>query len=170
MAAVLAGLKSVDFYRKLKRDLQQELTEASIAGAALSICAAIFMVLLVVAEFSAYLSVTTESKVVLDHFDSSSDDTLQVNFNITFPHLKCEYASVDATNFMGTHDAGLAARVSKVRLDKTGKNVGRVDDSKQKEVRHTTDETPHEGPTKAMSLTTDTFEAQIGRASCRERV
>ena len=27
MAAVLAGLKSVDFYRKLKRDLQQELTE-----------------------------------------------------------------------------------------------------------------------------------------------
>jgi hypothetical protein len=36
------------------------------------------MVLLVVAEFSAYLSVTTESKVILDHFDSSSDDTLQV--------------------------------------------------------------------------------------------
>jgi len=31
------GLKSVDFYRKLKRDLQSELTEASIAGAALVI-------------------------------------------------------------------------------------------------------------------------------------
>lgn len=51
MAAVLAGLKSVDFYRKLKRDLQQELTEASIAGAALSVCAAIFMIGLVIAEF-----------------------------------------------------------------------------------------------------------------------
>ena len=63
---------------------------------------------------SAYLSVTTESKVILDHFDSSSDDTLQVNFNVSFAHLKCEYASVDASNFMGTHDAGLAARVSKV--------------------------------------------------------
>lgn len=35
MAAVIAGLKSVDFYRKLKKDLQQELTEASFAGAAL---------------------------------------------------------------------------------------------------------------------------------------
>ena len=78
MASVLAGLKAVDFYRKLKRDLQQELTEASIAGAALSICAAIFMIGLVIAEFSSYLSVTTESKVILDHFDSSSDDTLQV--------------------------------------------------------------------------------------------
>ena len=37
------------------------------------------MILLVIAEFSAYLSVTTESKVVLDHFESSIDDTLQVN-------------------------------------------------------------------------------------------
>jgi len=35
MASVIAGLKSVDFYRKLKKDLQQELTEASVAGAAL---------------------------------------------------------------------------------------------------------------------------------------
>jgi len=36
------------------------------------------MIGLVIAEFSAYLSVTTESKVILDQFDSSSDDTLQV--------------------------------------------------------------------------------------------
>ena len=57
----------------------QELTEASFAGAAFSVCAAIFMILLVFAEFSSYLSVTTESKVVLDHFESSVDDTLQVN-------------------------------------------------------------------------------------------
>jgi hypothetical protein len=48
------------------------------------------------------------ARVVLDHFESSSDDTLQVNFNFSFPHLKCEYASIDATNFMGTHDAGLS--------------------------------------------------------------
>merc|ERR1712216_197685 len=141
MAAVLAGLKSVDFYRKLKRDLQQELTEASIAGAALSVCAALFMIGLVIAEFSAYMSVSTDSKVILDHFDSSSDDTLQVNFNISFPHLKCEYASVDATNFMGTHDAGLGKRVSKVRLGGSGKSLGRYDDGKiQSNIRHVMDE------------------------------
>ena len=58
---------------------EQELTEASFAGAALSVCAAIFMILLVIGEFSTYMSVTTESKVVLDHFDSSADDTLQVS-------------------------------------------------------------------------------------------
>ena len=60
--------------------------------------------------------INTESKVNLDHFENVAEDTLQINFNITFARLKCEYASVDATNFMGTHDAGLAARVSKVRL------------------------------------------------------
>jgi hypothetical protein len=38
------------------------------------------MIALVIAEFSSYMTVTTDSKVVLDHFDSSADDTLQVNF------------------------------------------------------------------------------------------
>ena len=78
----------------------------------------------------------------------------QVNFNISFPHLKCEYASVDATNFMGTHDAGLAARVSKVRLDKSARSLGRFDDSQQKQHKHSMDETPHEGPATALPLNT----------------
>ena len=64
---------------------------------------------------------------------------MQVNFNLSLPHLKCEYASVDATNFMGTHDAGLAARVSKVRLDKNGRPVGRHMERKG-EPKHTVDE------------------------------
>ena len=48
------------------------------------------MILLVIAEFSAYLSVTTESKVVLDHFDSSVEDTLQVLTH--FGTAECLYA------------------------------------------------------------------------------
>ena len=34
----------------------------------------------------------------------------------------------------GTHDAGIAARVSKVRIDKNGRHVGRHDDAQQKQV------------------------------------
>ena len=52
--------------------------------------------------FSTYMTLATESRIMLDHFESSSDDTLQVNFNFSFPHLKCEYASVDATNCKNT--------------------------------------------------------------------
>jgi thiol-disulfide isomerase/thioredoxin len=152
----LASLKSVDFYRKLKRDLQSELTETSISGAALSIVATIVMFGLVVAEFNSYLTTTVESKVVLDHLESMSDDTLQVNFNLSFPHLKCEYASVDATNFMGTHDAGLAARVSKVHLDKNGRMLNKHED-RTRALQHTVDEV-HEGPAMSTLLTTDNFE------------
>ena len=153
MAAVLAGLKSVDFYRKLKRDLQQELTEVravclhALSGSrtfgVVCVCVCVFpvrghsrrragllhgrrsfgmcrafhdfprhrrvqvcvhiwlytwrkgdldhvsggsepvactcAVLTVAAAWhSAYMSVTTESKVILDHFDSGADDSLQV--------------------------------------------------------------------------------------------
>jgi hypothetical protein len=67
-----------NFRSKLKRDLQQELTEASLPGAALSVVAAIVMIGLVIAELNSYLTISTESKVILDHFESSTDDTLQV--------------------------------------------------------------------------------------------
>jgi hypothetical protein len=62
--------------------LQNELTEASAPGAILSAVAAIVMIGLIFAELQAYVAVTTESKVVLDHFESSSDDTLQVNWSL----------------------------------------------------------------------------------------
>ena len=55
---------------------------------------------------------------------------------------------------MGTHDAGLAARVSKVRLDKSARSLGRFDDSQQKQHKHSMDETPHEGPATALPLNT----------------
>ncbi len=34
----------------------------------------------------------------------------QLNLNIDFPSLKCEYAKISATNFMGTHMAGQCTR------------------------------------------------------------
>jgi hypothetical protein len=41
-------------------------------------------------------------------------------FDIDFPHLQCEYCRIQATNFMGTHNAGLATRVNKYHLDSAG--------------------------------------------------
>jgi len=154
----LQSIKSVDFYRKLKRDLQAELTETSIPGAALSVIAAIVMLGLIFAELNSFLAIQTESKVNLDHFENIAEDTLQINFNFTFPRLKCEFASVDATNFMGTHDAGLAARVSKIHLNKDGKTTTRHED-RSKALKHSTDET-HDGPVTSTQLTNDNFETQ----------
>ena len=51
------NLKHVHLSRKLKRDLQAELTEASFPGAALSVVAAIVMLGLIFAELNSFLTV-----------------------------------------------------------------------------------------------------------------
>ncbi len=82
---------------------------------------------------------------------------MQINFNFSFPHLSCEYASVDATNFMGTHDAGLAARVSKVHLDKAGRQLG--PHKERREAKHEVNSSALEaGENNSLLLNTASFE------------
>jgi thiol-disulfide isomerase/thioredoxin len=126
--------------------------------------AGIFILYLVFSQISEYRTLKSETQVMLDHYSHMNsggmddEDTLQINFNLSFPHLSCEYASVDATNFMGTHDAGIAARVSKIHLDAKGRQLGPHKDREKK--KHSTDESPHEGEVKSILLTADTFETE----------
>ena len=70
------SLRDFDFYRKIPKDL----TVASSHGAALSLCAAIFMLVLFIAELWAFLSYSISSSVVLDR---NVDHQIRINFNIT---------------------------------------------------------------------------------------
>ncbi|CAD5315185.1 unnamed protein product [Arabidopsis thaliana] len=69
-------IKSVDFYRKIPRDL----TEASLSGAGLSIVAALAMLFLFGMELSSYLAINTSTSVIVDK--SSDGDFLNIDFNI----------------------------------------------------------------------------------------
>ncbi|KAF2594108.1 hypothetical protein F2Q70_00043745 [Brassica cretica] len=69
-------IKSVDFYRKIPRDL----TEASLSGAGLSIVAALAMIFLFGMELSTYLAVTTNTSVIVHN--SSDGDFLRIDFNV----------------------------------------------------------------------------------------
>ncbi|KAB1215337.1 Protein disulfide-isomerase 5-3 [Morella rubra] len=71
-------LKSVDFYRKIPRDL----TEASLSGAGLSIVAAVFMVFLFGMELNNYLTVSTSTTVIVDK--STDGDFLRIDFNMRY--------------------------------------------------------------------------------------
>ncbi|KAF2581195.1 hypothetical protein F2Q68_00003262 [Brassica cretica] len=82
--------------KKILRDL----TEASFSGAGLSIVAALVMMLLFGMELSSYLEVTTTTAVVVDK--SSDGDFLRIDFNISFPALSCEFASLDVSDVLGT--------------------------------------------------------------------
>ncbi|VFQ58615.1 unnamed protein product [Cuscuta campestris] len=104
-------LKSVDFYRKIPRDL----TEASLSGAGLSLLAAFCMILLFGMELHHYLSVSTTTSVVVDR--SADGDFLRIDFNISFPALSCEFASVDVSDVLGTNRLNITKTVRKYAID-----------------------------------------------------
>ncbi|XP_066390892.1 protein disulfide isomerase-like 5-4 isoform X1 [Miscanthus floridulus] len=105
-------LKSVDFYRKIPRDL----TEASLSGAGLSIVAALAMVFLFGMELSSYLAVNTTTSVIVDR--SSDGEFLRIDFNISFPALSCEFVQVDVSDVLGTNRLNIRKTVRKYSIDR----------------------------------------------------
>ncbi|XP_057529195.1 protein disulfide isomerase-like 5-4 [Amaranthus tricolor] len=104
-------LKSVDFYRKIPRDL----TEASLSGAGLSIVAAFCMIFLFGMELSSYLSLNTSTAVVVDK--SPDGEFLRIDFNMSFPALSCEFASVDVSDVLGTNRLNITKTIRKFSID-----------------------------------------------------
>lgn len=98
MRAPAAGFSACSTAGRLHSDspctpANRDLTEASIPGASLSLVATFIMVFLFGMELQAYLSVQTSTQVIVDK--SRDGDLLRINFNVSFPNLSCEFASVD---------------------------------------------------------------------------
>ncbi|KAL8098587.1 hypothetical protein AgCh_031388 [Apium graveolens] len=104
-------IKSVDFYRKIPRDL----TEASVSGAGMSILAAFVMIFLFGMELNSYLMMNTTTTVVVDN--SLDGDFLRINFNVSFPALSCEFASVDVNDVLGTNRLNITKEIRKYSID-----------------------------------------------------
>ncbi|XAR67474.1 hypothetical protein NMG60_11002247 [Bertholletia excelsa] len=111
-------LKSVDFYRKIPRDL----TEASLSGAGLSIVATFAMIFLFGMELNDYLTVSTTTSVIVDR--SPHGEFLRIGFNISFPALSCEFASVDVSDVLGTNRLNITKTVRKYPIDSNLQTTG----------------------------------------------
>jgi len=103
----------MDFYRKVPSDLLQ--TTAS--GGILTITAAALMVLVLMTEVSVFLS--TEVKTSIDIYTYAGSQ-LRINFNLSFPHLHCDYASVDLWDKIGRNAANVTQNIEKWQLDADG--------------------------------------------------
>ncbi|KAJ3670413.1 hypothetical protein LUZ60_010737 [Juncus effusus] len=147
-------LKSVDFYRKIPRDL----TEASLSGAGLSIIAAFSMMFLFGMELNDYLTISTSTSVVVDR--SSDSEFLRIDFNLSFPALSCEFASVDVSDVLGTNRLNITKTVRKFSIDRnlivTGSeyhsgqipNINKIGDFSEEEL-----------PEGSLDLSTTSFDA-----------
>ena len=140
-----ARLKSVDFYRKIPKDM----TEGTIPGSVISVLASLVIAMLLVSEISTRLTPQFNTRVVVDR--SLDGDLMRINFNVSFPALSCEFASVDVGDAMGLNRYNLTKTVFKRPIDADLNPLGPIQwerGEKQKPVEHA-DELQHD---KAQAL------------------
>ncbi|BDA51659.1 probable endoplasmic reticulum-Golgi intermediate compartment protein [Coccomyxa sp. Obi] len=157
MARVLQKLRSVDFYRKIPNDL----TEATLAGASISLIAAVTIMVLLTAELSSFLAIETKEELVVDR--SAHGDLLRINFNITFPSLSCEFATLDVSDALGTKRMNLTKTIRKLPINEDGQRAGYYvhDDLSSMDIKY--DDPPREAPAQdfTLPLTKDSFKSTL---------
>mmetsp|Transcript_35529 Transcript_35529/g.110033 ORF Transcript_35529/g.110033 Transcript_35529/m.110033 type:complete len:454 (+) Transcript_35529:605-1966(+) len=104
----------LDLWPKVPR----ELSEASAAGGALSLCALAMTAWILVAEIGAFARTELASRVDVD---AAGGSQLRVTFNMSFPHLHCDHASVDLWDKIGRNQLNVTANVEKWQLDEDGR-------------------------------------------------
>ena len=51
-------------------------------------------------EFSSFMALETKTELVVDR--SAHGELLRINFNLSFPALSCEFATLDVSDALGT--------------------------------------------------------------------
>ncbi|KAF8062775.1 PDIL5-4 [Scenedesmus sp. PABB004] len=111
MGSLKQRFKAVDFYKKIPADL----TEATLTGSVVSLAAAVIMVLLLILELASFLRLQTTTEMVIDK--SPQNELLKVTFNISFPALSCEFATIDVSDALGKKRMNLSRTISKTPVD-----------------------------------------------------
>ena len=111
-----SAVSSVDFYRRVPKDL----TEATTLGAFMSLCAMILMALLFFAETIAFARSNIVTEIALD---DNTDPQIQLNFNITLFALHCDYVSVDVWDVLGTNKQNVTKNIEKWQVNESGNRV-----------------------------------------------
>ncbi|KAM4092509.1 hypothetical protein ACB094_06G044900 [Castanea mollissima] len=73
-------------------------------------------------ELNNYLTFSTSTTVIVDK--SSDGDFLRIDFNISFPALSCEFASVDLSDILGTNRLNITKTIRKFSIDHNLKPTG----------------------------------------------
>eukprot|EP00980_Cylindrotheca_fusiformis_P025148 scaffold13207_cov143-Cylindrotheca_fusiformis.AAC.1 len=107
------ALSSVDFYRRVPKDL----TEATTLGAAMSMCAIAIMAVLFLSETAAFARTRIATSISLDE---NTAPQIRLNFNITMLDLNCEYVSVDVWDALGTNRQNVTKNVEKWQIAENG--------------------------------------------------
>jgi protein disulfide-isomerase-like protein len=96
----------IDAFKRIPKEYQS----ASYLGGILSATCAAVLTILVLLEFQAYLNVSYHSEIIFpgSSLNKGIDNVeynpfVSIRFNITFPHLPCEYLSAEMFDVYGRH-------------------------------------------------------------------
>ena len=158
------GIRDMDFYRRIPKDL----TEASTHGALISVCASLFMLLLFVLELSAFLTVMYDTTVTID---PNTDTQLRINFNVTVLDMPCEFATIDVVDVLGTRTQNVTQNVNKWEMDEAGVRRGyagrnRAQQAIQHDTHHPDLHTLHANGVHAQHIDESNYDGQCSAVPC----
>jgi len=119
-------MSSVDFYRRVPKDL----TEATTLGAFMSLCAMSVMAVLFLSETMAFAKTKIATSITVDE---NREPQIRLNFNITMLDLHCDYVSVDVWDALGTNRQNVTKNVDKWQIDSEGQR--RIFSGRNREAR-----------------------------------
>jgi hypothetical protein len=114
--STVAFIKRFDMYPKLLDDH----TVKTSSGATVTLVTMLLMTLLFLSEFSNYMQLQVKETMVID---TSLDQKLRINFDMTFHSISCSGASIDAMDVAGDQQLGLDHDVFKTRLHANGTEI-----------------------------------------------
>ncbi|CAJ1936033.1 unnamed protein product [Sphenostylis stenocarpa] len=113
MDKVFNKLRNLDAYPKVNEDFYNR----TLAGGVVTVVSAAVMLFLFFSELNLYLYTVTESKLLVD---TSRGDTLHINFDVTFPAVRCSILSLDAMDISGEQHLDIRHNIMKRRIDANG--------------------------------------------------
>lgn len=118
LARVYESAKMFDMYPKV----EAEHTRKSKSGGAVSVFIAICITALLLSETREFLTPTTTDHVAVD---SSLEERLRINLNVTFHALTCKEVELVAMDVAGEHQLHVDHAMHKTRLSRNGVHIGR---------------------------------------------
>lgn len=112
----LSTLKGFDAYAKPVEDFRIR----TASGATVTLISSVLIIMLIFSEFMDYVTVRVKPSLVVD---VSRREKMQLNLNITFPHLPCYLLFLDVMDVSGEHQNNVDHSIFKTRIDKQGRVV-----------------------------------------------
>lgn len=110
MDKVLHKLRNLDAYPKVNEDFYSR----TLAGGVVTIVSAAVILFLFFSELRLYVYTVTETKLLVD---TSRGETLHINFDVTFPAVRCSILSLDAMDVSGEQHLDIRHNIMKKRID-----------------------------------------------------